>query len=113
MDCTSYVHLTEKTVSPDKFIVMNKSIFTLIFVILLSSMVFPAKASLTSMMTSSSILTGTSENSKSRIDRKKKRKLKKKVRQAGKVYKLVKTDKQDKKKARKVQRKIRRVINIW
>jgi len=50
---------------------------------------------------------------KNNNDRKKKRKLKKRVRQAGRVYKLVKPERQDKKKARKVQRKVRRVINIW
>lgn len=111
MDCTSEVHLTEKIVSPDKFIVMNKSIFSLIFAVILSSMVFPAMAS--KGMLSGSTISATSENSAAGIDRKKKRKIKKKVRQAGKVYKLVKSDKQDKKKARKVQRKIRRVINIF
>ena len=98
--------------STDNFIVMNKSIFTLIFAVILSSMVLPAKAS-EGILSESSILTATSENSATAIDRKKKRKIKKKVRQAGKVYKLVKSDKQDRKKARKVQRKIRRVINIF
>lgn len=94
-------------------IVMNKSIFTLIFAVILSSFVFPASASQNTNMASTSMLTAASDNSALGIDRKKKRKLKKKVRQVGRVYKLVKTDKQDKKKARKTQRKIRRVINIF
>lgn len=110
MDCTSKVHLTGKRFTHN-CIAMNKSIFTLIFAVLLSSIVFPAKAS-ASRLTEASILTATSENSAVNIDRKKKRKLKKKVRQAGRVYKLVKSDRKDKKKARKVQRKIRRVISI-
>ena len=89
---------------------MSKSIFTLVIAVLLSSTAFPANAS-ADKITEFYSLTANSERLAAGIDRKKKRKLKKKVRQAGEVYKLVKPDKQDKKKVRKVQRKVRRLIN--
>jgi len=91
---------------------MKRTIFTLIIAILLSGTAFTGHAN-QSTSSATTVMAGNSENSLVNSDRKKKRKLKKKVRQAGRVYKLVKPEKQDKKKARKVQRKIRRVINIW
>jgi hypothetical protein len=91
---------------------MKRTIFTLILSIVFSALAIPGHAEQIARRTET-VLSANAGISKADIDRKKKRKLKKKVRQAGRVYKLVKPEKQDKKKARKVQRKIRRVINIW
>ena len=92
---------------------MNKSIFTLIFAVIFSSVAFPVSAALNPASATTTVMEGESLSSPAGNDRKIKRKLKKKVRQVGRVYKSVKPDRQDKKKARKVQKKIRRVINIW
>lgn len=92
---------------------MKTKIFTLIFAVVFSSLAFSAKTSLQPEAASSAMVFAKSGETATNNDRKKKRKLKKKVRQVGRVYRVVKTDRQDKKKSRKVQRKIRRVINIW
>lgn len=91
---------------------MNKSIITLIFAVIFSSLVIPVSAAIKPSEIST-VLEGKSLSSPAGNDRKIKRKLKKKVRQVGRVFKVVKTDKKDQKKARKVQKKIRRVINAW
>ena len=91
---------------------MKRTIFTLITAILLSGTAFTGYANQGSA-SASTVLEAKAEHALVNSDRKKKRKLKKKVRQAGRVYKLVKPERKDKKQARKVQRKIRRVINIW
>ena len=91
---------------------MKRSIFTLIFSIVFSALAIPGHAEQIARGTQTVISANAGIPGVS-TDRKKKRKLKKKVRQAERVYKLVKPEKQDKKKARKVQRKIRRLINIW
>lgn len=91
---------------------MKRIIFTLIFAIGFSSLAIPGHAEQV-VRSTATIISTNAGLTKNNNDRKKKRKLKKRVRQAGRVYKLVKPERQDKKKARKVQRKVRRVINIW
>lgn len=92
---------------------MTKSIITLIFAVIFSSLVFPVSATFKPATESNTVLEEISLSSPAGNDRKVKRKLKKKVRQVGRVIKVVKTDKKNQKKARKVQKKIRRVINAW
>ena len=92
---------------------MKKRIFTLIFAVIFSSLAFSAETALQPEATPSAIIFNKSGETTTKNDRNKKRKLKKKVRQVGRVYRVVKTERQDKKKSRKMQRKIRRVINIW
>jgi hypothetical protein len=92
---------------------MKRTLFTLIFAVVLSSVMLPAEAALISSKTPFSSISTLSGKSIGLNDRQKKRKLKKKVRKAGRLFKLVKTGKKDQKKARKVKRNIRRIINIW
>jgi hypothetical protein len=92
---------------------MKRTIFTLIFAVIFSSAILPAEAALNSsntVLTSIAMPVGKTTASN---DRQKKRKLKKKVRKAGRLFKLVKTGKKDQKKARKLKKNIRRIINIW
>ncbi len=90
---------------------MKRNILTLIFAIILSTLVYPAKAEKFTFSEKESIANAI--NQSPAIDGKKKRKLKKRLRQSGRLYRVVKSDKKDRKKSRKVQRKVRRVINIF
>lgn len=51
--------------------------------------------------------------SNSSLSRQKKKKFKKLVRKAGRVYRIVKPDTENRKKSRKIQRTTRRIINIF
>ncbi|MBC7744989.1 MAG: hypothetical protein H7096_07775 [Flavobacterium sp.] len=92
---------------------MKKSIFTLIFAVIFSSLAFSNESRSQINTSSAETNFANSINRTSSNDRQKKRKLKKRIRQAGNIFRLVKTSKQDKKKSRKVQRKIRKIVNIW
>lgn len=92
---------------------MKRTLFTLIFAVIFSSVILPAEAALNSSGTASTAFSSVKGKAAISNDRQKKRKLKKKVRKAGRFYKLVKPGKKDQKKARKVKKNIRRIINIW
>lgn len=93
---------------------MKKLLFSIIFIMLFSVVVPEAKAEKVSTRNTKELiqlLLSKGNNSKSaKLTRKK---LKKIVRKAGRVYRSVKKDSDSRKKSRKVQRTARRLINIF
>jgi chromosomal replication initiation ATPase DnaA len=93
---------------------MNKSIFSIIFLLLFTALIPAAKSETVSNQNLKELvqqlLGAKSQSGNSRV---KKKKLKKIVRKTARVYRSVKTDSESKKKSRKIQRKARRIINIF
>jgi hypothetical protein len=93
---------------------MKKLLFSIIFIMLFSVVVPEAKAEKVSKSNAKELiqlLLNKGNNSKNaKFTRKK---LKKIVRKAGRVYRTVKKDPDSRKKSRKVQRTARRLINIF
>ena len=94
---------------------MNKSIFTIVFLILFTALIPIAKSETVSNRIAVKELVQhlLGAKSKSTNSRQKKKKLKKIVRKTARVYRSVKTDSESRKKSRKIQRKARRIINIF
>jgi hypothetical protein len=93
---------------------MKKSIFSLTIFLLIIFVLPDANAeSRNSLNTGwlTEFLSKTQSSTSS--NRQKKKKLKKVVRKAGKIYRIVKPDKENRHKSRKVQRTTRRIINIF
>ncbi|MDP3467905.1 MAG: hypothetical protein Q8S11_06190 [Daejeonella sp.] len=93
---------------------MKKLLFSIIFIMLFSVVIPEAKAKTTNSKNTKELiqlLLKGDENTKS--TKVKRKKLKKIVRKAGRVYRTVKKDPDSRKKSRKVQRTARRVINIF
>jgi len=93
---------------------MKKLLFSIIFIMLFSVVLPEAKAEKANTRNAKELiqlLLKSGENtSSSKLNRKK---LKKIVRKAGRVYRTVKQDSDSRKKSRKVQRTARRIINIF
>jgi ABC-type transporter MlaC component len=93
---------------------MKKLLFSIIFIMLFSVVLPEAKAENTNTRNAKELiqllLKKTENTSGSKSNRKK---LKKIVRKAGRVYRTVKQDSDSRKKSRKVQRTARRIINIF
>lgn len=92
---------------------MKKSIFSIIFILLLTS-ILPAAGSETVATRNAKELIQLLITKKNSVDnRVKRKKLKKVVRKAGRMYRTVKPGSDNRKKSRIVQRKARRIINIF
>ena len=93
---------------------MKKLLFSIIFIMLFSVVVPEAKAEKVSTRNAKELiqllLKGGNNTKSTKFTRKK---LKKIVRKAGRVYRTVKKDPDSRKKSRKVQRTARRLINIF
>ena len=93
---------------------MKKSIISIIFILLLTAVLPAAKSeplatrNVTELI--QFLITGKNNTAKSGLTRKK---LKKIIRKAGRVYRTVKPGSENRKKSRKIQRKARRIINIF
>ena len=95
---------------------MKKSIFTIVFIVLITAVIPPAKSETLSVRHQSELvhlLIGKKDAGKSGERRLNKRKLKRAVRKAARIYREIKTDRESKQKSRNVQRKARRIINIF
>jgi len=94
---------------------MNKSIFSIIFLLLFTAIIPVAKSEIVSNRTTVKELVQhlIGAKSQSTNSRQKKKKLKKIIRKTARVYRSVKTDSESRKKSRKIQRKARRIINIF
>jgi chromosomal replication initiation ATPase DnaA len=94
---------------------MNKSIFSIIFLLLFTALIPAAKSETFSNRNTVTELVQhlLGAKSESTSSRQKKKKLKKIVRKTARVYRSVKTDSESRKKSRKIQRKARRIINIF
>lgn len=95
---------------------MKKTIFSIIFILLLTSVMPEVKSeSVASTNSTELIQILLRKNESGRASGKffKKRKLKKAVRKVARVYREVKPDRENRKKSRKMQRKARRIINIF
>lgn len=95
---------------------MKKSIFSIILIVFLTSVIPAAKGETLNESHKRELthfLTGKKEKTKSTDRRLKKRKLKKAVRKTARIYREVKSDRENKKKSRNVQRSVRRIINIF
>ena len=93
---------------------MKKLLFSIIFIMLFSVIIPEAKAEKANTRNAKEliqVLLNAGNNSKS--TKVKRKKLKKIVRKAGRVYRTVKQDPDSRKKSRKVQRTARRLINIF
>lgn len=93
---------------------MKKSIFSLTIFLMILFVLPDANAESRSSL-NTGWLKEFSSKTQSNIhsNRQKKKKLKKVVRKAGKVYRIVKPDKENRQKSRKIQRTTRRIINIF
>lgn len=93
---------------------MKKLLFSIIFIMLFSVIAPEAKAEKVSTSNAKELiqllLNKGNNSQKAKFTRKK---LKKIVRKAGRVYRTVKKDPDSRKKSRKVQRTARRLINIF
>jgi hypothetical protein len=93
---------------------MKKLLFSIIFIMLFSVVVPEAKAEKASTRNAKELIQllfkGGNNTKSTKFTRKK---LKKIVRKAGRVYRTVKKDPDSRKKSRKVQRTARRLINIF
>lgn len=93
---------------------MKKLLFPIVFIILFSVLVPEVKAEKTSTANAKELiqllLNGGNYTKGTKLNRKK---LKKIVSKAGRVYRTVKQDRDSRKKSRKVQRTARRLINIF
>lgn len=98
-----------------KSIVMKKSIFTIIVIVLLTSVVPAAKSETQYANHKREVTELLSKKQGANLAESflKKRKLKKVVRKTGKVYRKIKSDRDSKKKSRKLQRTVRGIINIF
>lgn len=94
---------------------MKKSVFSLIILFLLATVIPEGRMEAAANPTSTVIdlLVGKSKSTSEKSKRLKKRKLKKVVRKVARVYRKGKTDRSKIKKSRKIQRKARRIINIF
>jgi len=94
---------------------MNKSIFSIIFLLVFTAIIPAANSETLSNQNSVKELVQhlIGVKSQSTNSRQKKKKLKKIVRKTARVYRSVKTDSESRKKSRKIQRKARRIINIF
>lgn len=93
---------------------MKKSIFSIIFILLLTTVMPLAKSETVVKVNAKELIQLlTAGKNKASNTRLKKRKLKKVVRKAARVYRKVKSDRESRKKSRKYQRKARRIINIF
>lgn len=95
---------------------MKKTIFTIILLVLFSS-ILPAAKSETLRENNKpeliQFLKSKMEKANSGDRRLKKKKLRKAVRKGGRLYRDVRSDRESKKKSRKVQRSVRKFINIF
>lgn len=93
---------------------MKNSLYSMIIFLLISFTLPEAKAEILNDFNARGLkeylIKTKSENS---LNRQKKKKLKKVVRKAGRIYRIVKPDAENRKKSRKVQRTTRRIINIF
>jgi hypothetical protein len=93
---------------------MKKLLFSIIFIMLFSVVIPEAKAEKVNIKNTKELISFLlNEGNNSTSTKVKRKKLKKIVRKAGRVYRTVKTDKDNRKKSRKVQRTARRLINIF
>lgn len=93
----------------------EKSIFTIIVIVLLTSVVPAAKSETQNANHKREVTELLSKKQGANLAESllKKRKLKKVVRKTGKVYRKIKSDRDSKKKSRKLQRTVRGIINIF
>ena len=95
---------------------MKKTILSIIFILLLTSIMPEAKSESVASINSKELiqlLLRSNESGRASGKFFKKRKLKKAIRKVARVYRKVKPDRENRKKSRKLQRKARRIINIF